>query len=84
MDAAKLTRELASRRSDKSDPLYCAQRTVDVASARLWLGQAIPIDDVITMLEVRRRFEISTALNSARAREIAATAQRMIARRKTA
>jgi hypothetical protein len=84
MDAAKLTRELASRRADKSDPLYYAQRTVDVASARLWLSQAIPIDDVITMLEVRRRFEIPTTLNSARAREIAATAQSMIARRKTA
>jgi hypothetical protein len=84
MDAAKLTRELASRRADKSDPLYYAQRTVDVASARIWLGQGIPIDDIITMLEVRRRFEISAALCSARAREIAATAQRMIARRKTA
>ena len=32
-DAAKLTRELASCRADKSDPLYYAQRTVDVASA---------------------------------------------------
>jgi hypothetical protein len=84
MDAAKLTRELALRRADKSDPLYYAQRTVDVASARLWLDQGIPIDDIITMLEVRRRFEIPTALCSARAREIAATAQRMIARRKTA
>jgi len=84
MDAAKLTRELASRRSDKSDPLYYAQRTVDVASARLWLGQGISIDDIITMLEVRRRFEIPAAIAGARAREIAATAQRMIARRKTA
>jgi hypothetical protein len=84
MNATKLTQELASRRSDKSDPLYYAQRTVDVASARLWLGQGIPIDDIITMLEVRRRFEIPAALCSARAREIAATAQRMIARRKTA
>ena len=84
MDVAKLTRELASRRTDKSDPLYYAQRTVDVASARIWLGQGIPIDDIITMLEVRRRFEIPAALCSARAREIAATAQRMIARRKTA
>jgi hypothetical protein len=83
-EAAKLTRELASRRADKSDPLYYAQRTVDVASARLWLGQGIPIDDVITMLEVRRRFDVSAALNTTRAREIAATAQRMIARRKTA
>ena len=83
-DASKLTWALAQRRADKSDPLYYAQRTVDVASARLWLDQGIPIDDIITILEVRRRFEISAALCSARAREIAATAQRMIARRKTA
>jgi hypothetical protein len=77
-DAAKLTHELAARRADKADPRYYAQRTVDVASARLWLAEGSPIDDVITMLEVRRRLEISAALNSARAREIAATAQRMI------
>jgi hypothetical protein len=83
-DAAKLTHELALRRADKPDPLYYAQRTVDVASARLWLTDGIPVDDVITMLEVRRRIGIPAALNSARAREIAATAQRMIARRKTA
>jgi hypothetical protein len=83
-DAVKLTHELASRRSDKGDPRYYATRTVDVASARLWLADGIPIDDVITMLEVRRRFELSAALCSARAREIAATAQRMITRRKTA
>jgi RepB DNA-primase from phage plasmid len=82
-DPARLTRELAARRSDKSNPLYYAQRTVDVASARLWLGEGIRIDDVITMLEVRRRFDVSSTLCSARAREIAATAQRMIARRKT-
>jgi hypothetical protein len=83
-DAARLTHELIVRRSDKADPVYYAQRTVDVASACLWLAEGIPIDDVITMLEVRRRFEIPAALCSARAREIAATAQRMIARRKTA
>jgi hypothetical protein len=83
-DASKLTHELAARRSDKSDPLYYAQRTVDVASARLWLADGISIDDIITMLEVRHRFEIPAALCSARAREIAATAQRMIARQKTA
>ena len=83
-DALKLTRELASRRSDKSNPLYYAQRTVDVASTRLWLIEGIRIDDVITMLESRRRFELPAALCSTRAREIAATAQRMIARRKTA
>ena len=83
-DAVKLTRELASRRTDKPNPLYYAQRTVDVASARLWLIEGVPFDDVITMLESRRRFELSAALCSARAREIAATAQRMIAHRKSA
>ena len=83
-DAAKLTRKLASRRADKPNPLYYAQRTVDVASAKLWLIESIPIDDVVTMLEVRRPFEIPAALCSARAREIALTAQRMITRRKIA
>ena len=83
-DAVKLTRELVSRRPDKPNPLYYAQRTVDVASARLWLLEGIRIGDVITMLESRRRFEIPTAIAEARAREIAVTAERMIARRKTA
>ena len=83
-DAAKLTRKLASRRADKPNPLYYAQRTVDVASARLWLIEGVPIEDVVTLLVVRRRFEIPIALCSARAREIALTAQRMIARRKIA
>jgi RepB DNA-primase from phage plasmid len=83
-DAAKLTRKLASRRSDKPNPLYYAQRTVDVASARIWLAEGVPMHDVVTMLEFRRRFEIPTALCSARAREIALTAQRMITRTKIA
>ncbi|HXO35153.1 MAG TPA: RepB family DNA primase [Candidatus Acidoferrales bacterium] len=83
-DAAKLTRKLAWLRADKPNPLYYAQRTVDVASARLWLINGVPIDDVVTLLEVRRRFEIPVALCRARAREIAQTAQRMIARRKIA
>jgi hypothetical protein len=83
-DAVMLTLELASHRSDKPNPLYYAQRTVDMASARLWLIEGILIDDVITMLESRRRFEVPAAVCSARAREIAATAQRMIARRKIA
>ena len=84
MDAVKLTRELASRRSDKPNPTYYAQRTVDMSSACRWLTEGILTDDIITMLEVRRRFEIPAALCSARAREIAATAQRLIARRKSA
>jgi hypothetical protein len=83
-DAAKLTHALASRRADKPNPLYYAQRTVDMASARLWLLEGAPIDDVIALLEVRRNFELPTALCSARAREIALTAQRGIARKKIA
>jgi hypothetical protein len=83
-DAVKLTRELASRRSDKPNPLYYAQRTVDVASARLSLIEGVRMEDVIAMLESRRRFELPAPLCSARAREIAITAQRMIDRRKIA
>jgi len=83
-DPANVTRSLALRRADKPRPLYYAQRTVDVASARLWLMEGAPIDDVVTMLVVRRRFEIAPALCSARAREIAQTVQRMIARSKIA
>jgi len=80
-DAVKLTKELASRRSDKPNPTYYAQRTVDIASARLWLLNGTAIEDVIVSLKSRRQLEIPSATCSARAREIAATAQRMIARR---
>jgi hypothetical protein len=83
-ESSKLTQELASRRFDKQTPLYYARRTVDVASALLWLAEGICLDDVVTMLEVRRRFEISSSLCSARAHEIALTARRMIARKKSA
>ena len=83
-DAVTLTHELASRRSDKPNPMYYAQRTIDVASARLWFIEGSSFDDVIAMLEARRRHDIPAALCSARAREIAATVQRMVARRKIA
>ncbi|MEZ2346457.1 RepB family DNA primase [Terriglobus sp. RCC_193] len=83
-DADKLTHKLASRRSDKPNPLYYAQRTIDIASARHWFLEGALIDDVITTLEDRRRFELPAALCFARAREIAATAQRMVARKKFA
>lgn len=83
-DPVKLTRTLAVRRSDKPDPMYYAQRTIDVASARLWLLEGVPMADVITMLQVRRRIEIPNTLCSARAHEIALTAQRMIVRKKIA
>ena len=81
-DARKLTLALASRRSDKPNPLYYAQRTIDIASARLALVEGMAIEEVIAMLEDRRSAEIPAALCSSRAREIATTAQRMIARNK--
>ena len=83
-DAAKLTLELASRRSDKPNPLYYAQRTIDIASARLMLLNGAAIEDVIAMLEDRRSADVPAALCSSRAREIVTTAQRMIGRAKFA
>ena len=73
---------LAARRSDKPNPLYYAQRNIDIASARLSLLEGTAIDDVIAMLEDRRSAEVSAVLCSSRAREIATTAQRMIERTK--
>jgi hypothetical protein len=81
-DAVALTLELASRRPDKPNPTYYAQRTVDMASARLSLQDGTSIADVVAMLEGRRQAELPATLCSNRAREIAATAQRMIARAK--
>ena len=39
----------------------CNRRRLDIASARQWLAEGAPISDVLTMLELRRRFEISSA-----------------------
>ena len=83
-DAGKLTAALASKRSDKPNPLYYAQRTNDIASARLMLLDGSAIGDVIAMLENRRSAEVPATLCSSRAREIVTTAQRMIARTKFA
>jgi hypothetical protein len=83
-DPLKLTRTLVEKRPDKPNPTYYAARTVDVASAWLWLRDGLPMADVVTMLQVRRRFQIPDKLCSARAHEFAFTAQRMIAGKKIA
>jgi hypothetical protein len=83
-DAAELTNSLAELRFDKPNPLYYAQRTVDMASARLALLAGASIHDVVTSLEERRSAELPDALCSARAREIVQTAAQMIARKKLA
>jgi hypothetical protein len=49
--------------------MYYAQRTVDVASAGLWLVESVPIDDVVTPLEVRRRLVLPLVFCCARARK---------------
>jgi hypothetical protein len=37
------------------------QKRLDIALAREWLAEGAPISDVLTMLEVRHRFELSSA-----------------------
>jgi hypothetical protein len=63
-DAGKLTRALAQRRPDKPNPLYYAQRTVDVASARMPLLEGVPMDDVIRCCRFAgaSRFQMQFAL----------------------
>jgi hypothetical protein len=83
-DAVNLTLELASHRSDKPNPLYYAQRTIDLASARLMLLNGAAMNNVIALLADRRSADVPATLCTSRAREIATTAQRMIARQKFA
>ena len=45
-------------------------RSENIALARLWLADGAPIADVLTMLEVRYRFELSPSLAHAYAVEI--------------
>ena len=49
---------------------------IDVASAQLWLAEGVPFGDAITMLEVRRRFELSPSDCRVYAMEIVLFAQR--------
>jgi hypothetical protein len=52
------------------------RRVVDVASAQLWLSEGVPFADAITMLEVRRRFELSPNDCRVYAIEVVLAAQR--------
>lgn len=83
-DAAQLTHSLAELRSDKPNPLCYAQRTVDMASARLALLAGTSIHDVVTSVEARRSAQLPAAVCAARAREIVQTAGQMVARKKLA
>ena len=83
-EVTDLAQALAARRADKPNPRYYAQRTVDMASARLALLAGTPIQEVVTTLEIRRSSQLPAALCCARAREIAHTAAQMIARQENA
>ena len=54
------------------------RKRLDLASARQWLAEEAPISDVLTMLEVRHRFELSSADCRAYAVEILRVAQQAI------
>ena len=71
----KLAREVASRHAE--DP-GLGSRIVDLASACLWLGEGVPIADVLTMLESRHRFDLSPTQCRALAVEILWTIQHVI------
>lgn len=75
MDPARLTRVLAAQHPGDAG---FARRLVDTASARLWLNDGAPVADVLTMLEVRHRFELSPANARAYAIEVLWAVQRQI------
>ncbi|HEV2396007.1 MAG TPA: hypothetical protein VGS27_03550 [Candidatus Sulfotelmatobacter sp.] len=75
IDPAKVTREFAAQHSCDAG---FARRLVDTASARLWLDDQAPAADVLTMLEVRYRFELSPGRARAYAVEILWTVQHSI------
>jgi hypothetical protein len=43
----------------RDEAVSYGRRIADTASARQWLAEGVSIADVLTMLEVRRRFEFS-------------------------
>jgi hypothetical protein len=72
IDSVKLTRELAAQHPGDAD---FTRRLVDTTSARLWLADGAPIADVLTMLELRHRFELSPSAARSHAAEILWTVQ---------
>ena len=75
VDPSKLARELARRHPGGAGS---ARRLVDTASVRLWLADGASIADVLTMLEVRHRFDLSPANSRAYAVSILCAAQAQI------
>ena len=44
----------------RHDPISHGHLIADTTSVRQWLAEGVSIEDVLTMLEVRRRFEFSS------------------------
>jgi hypothetical protein len=70
-----LARELTARRPKERRSAALSRWQADTASACLWLADGFPIADVLTMLEVRRRFELSPDVARAYAVEILSAAR---------
>jgi len=70
----EVVRILAASRHDKPNPIYYAQRTVDVASAVIWARNNIAPESIVRRLEKR---------SSRHPTEIAATALRFVERFRT-
>jgi len=75
VDPGEVARKLARRHPGDTG---FGHRLVDTASARLWLADGAPMADVLTMLEVRHRFELSPVDCRAYAVEILWAAQRPV------
>ena len=54
------------------------RKRFDIDSARHWLAEGAPISDVLTMLEIRHRFELSSVDGRAYAIGILRAAQRLV------
>jgi hypothetical protein len=67
----EVVRILTASRHDKPNPIYYAQRTVDVASAVIWARKGIDGESIVRRLGER---------NSSKTTEIAATALRFVER----
>jgi hypothetical protein len=67
---SNLARELASHRPKEHCSAALSRQLADTASACIWLADGFPFADILTMLEVRRRFELSPDVAHAYAVEI--------------
>ena len=65
----QIAQTLANMRSDKPNPDYYANRTVDIATAVQWVRKGVDRESVIESLKAR-----NSALSADRAAEIATTA----------